>query len=76
MVVRLSDPSLAEAFLGHLRRADCAATLAEVWAHVDGVVFDVEVPAALDEHQARLEVDLYLRTWEAVNPGSGAELLD
>jgi hypothetical protein len=76
MVVRLSDPSLAEELLGHLRRADCAATLAEVGAHVNGVVFNVEVPAALDEHQARLELGLYLRTWEAVNPGSGAELLD
>jgi hypothetical protein len=76
MVVRLSDPSHAEEFLGHLRRADCAATLAEVGAHAGGVLFDVEVPAAPDEHQARLEVALYLRTWEAVNPGSGAELCD
>ena len=76
MVVRLNDASLAEAFLGHLRRAHCSATLAEVGAHRDGAVFDVEVPAALDGHQARLELGLYLSTWEAVNPGSGAELLD
>jgi hypothetical protein len=76
MVVRLSDPSLAEKFVGYLRRADCVADLGDVSAHADGVAVRVEVPAAYDEEQARMEVTLYLRVWEAVHPGSGAELLD
>jgi hypothetical protein len=76
MVVLLSDPSIAETFLGYLRRADCSASLGEVDAHARGVAVVVEIPSAYDEEQARLEVGLYLRIWEAVHPGSGAELLD
>jgi hypothetical protein len=76
MVLLLNDPSLAETFLGYLRRADCIASFGEVDAPAKGIAFVVEVPAAYDEEQARLEVGLYLRIWEAVHPGSGAELLD
>ena len=76
MVVRLSDPTLAESFHGYLRHADCIAVLCEVDAHVAGVVVNVEVPAALDEEQARLEIGLYLRVWEAVHPGTEVQLLD
>jgi hypothetical protein len=74
--LRLSDPSLAEEFLGFLRRADCIAHVGEVAAHADGIAIAVEVPKAYDNAQARMEVALYLRVWEAVHPGSGAELLD
>jgi hypothetical protein len=74
--VRLSDPGLAEEFLGFLRRADCIADLGDVEAHAEGIAVGVQVPAAYDEEQARLEVALYLRVWEAVHPGSGAEVLD
>ena len=76
MVVRLSDPSLAEKFLGYLRRADCIARLGEVDAHGAGVAVSVEVPAAYDEEQARLEVAVYLRVWEAVHPGTEVQLVD
>jgi chloramphenicol 3-O-phosphotransferase len=76
MVVRLSDPSLAEKFLGYLRRAECIARLGEVDAHAVGVAVEVEVPAAYDEEQARLEVGLYLRVWEAVHAGTEVHLLD
>jgi len=76
MHVRLSDPHLAEELLGFLRRADCIATIGEVAAHAEGIVVSVEVPQAYNDAQARMEVALYLRVWEAVHPGSGAELLD
>ena len=76
MFVRLSDPGLAEEFLGFLKRADCIADLGEVEAHAEGIAVQVEVPDAYDAAQARMEVALYLRVWEAVHPGSGAELLD
>jgi hypothetical protein len=76
MFVRLSDPRLTEEFLGFLKRADCIADLCEVEAHAEGIAVQVEVPDAYNESQARMEVALYLRVWEAVHPGSGAELLD
>jgi hypothetical protein len=76
MVVRLSDPSLAELFLGYLRRADCVVALGEVDAHTAGVAVTVQVPAAYDEEHARREVAIYLRVWDAIHSGSGAELLD
>jgi hypothetical protein len=73
--VRLSDPGLADEFIGFLRRADCVADLGAVEAHAEGIAVEVEVPEAYDNEQARMEVALYLRVWEAVHPGSGAELL-
>ena len=75
MHVRLSDPDLADEFVGFLRRAECIADLGDVEAHTDGIAVEVEVPEAYDEAQARMEVALYLRVWEAVHPDSGAELL-
>lgn len=75
MYVRLSDPGLADEFIGFLRRADCVADLGAVEAHAEGIAVEVEVPEAYDNGQARMEVALYLRVWEAVHPGSGAELL-
>ena len=74
--VRLSDPRLSEEFLGFLRRADCIADVGEIAAHAEGIAVEVEVPEAYDAAQGRMEVALYLRVWEAVHPGSGAELLD
>lgn len=74
--VRLSNPGLADEFVRFLRGADCIADLGEVAAHADGIAVEVAVPRALDDAQARLEIALYLRVWEAVHPGSGAELLD
>lgn len=76
MHVRLSDPRLSEEFVVFLRRADCIADVGDVEAHAEGIAVRVDVPKAYDDHQARMEVALYLRVWEAVHPGSGAELLD
>ena len=73
--VRLTDPGLADEFVAFLRRANCVADLGDVEAHADGIAVEVDVPQAYDDEQARLEVALYLRVWEAVRPGSGAELL-
>lgn len=76
MFVRLSNAALADEFVAFLGRADCITDLGDLQAHAEGVAVEVEVPQAYDEEQARLEVALYLRVWEAVHPGSGAELLD
>jgi hypothetical protein len=74
--VRLSDAGLAHEFLDFLRRADWTARLGEVEAHADGIAVEVEVPESYDETKARKALALYLRGWEAVYPGSAAELLD
>ena len=62
------DPEAREGLLEFLRRADCDAR-----ADGEGAVI-VEVPDAGDE-QARLEVDLYLKAWQASHPDVGANLL-
>jgi hypothetical protein len=76
MRVRLSEPGLAEEFIEFLGRADWTGELVEVEAHAAGITVEVEVPQAYDEARARLELELYLRGWEAVYPDSPAELLD
>ena len=76
MRVRISDPGLAEELHGVQRRADCIADVGAVQAHAEGIAVQVEVPQAYDDQQARMEVSLYLRVWEAMHPGSGVELLE
>jgi hypothetical protein len=76
MRVRIGDPRLAEELLGFLRRAECIVEVGDVEAHAEGIAVEVDVPRAYDDHQARMEVSLYLRVWEAIHPGSGVELLE
>jgi hypothetical protein len=61
------DPEAREGLLEFLRRADCEARP----EGDDAVV--VEVPNALGDEQARLEVDLYLKAWQAGHPDVGVE---
>ena len=60
-------PEAREGLLEFLRRAHC-----EVRAEGDGLL-EVEVPDALGEEQARLEVDLYLKAWQASHPSADVE---
>jgi hypothetical protein len=55
-------PEAREELLQFLRQADCQAE-----AEDDSTVV-VQVPAALGEEQARMEVDLYLKAWQASHP--------
>lgn len=73
--MRLSDASFAEHFLGFLRHAGCIVDPGGVSAHGHAVALSVELPTAYDEAQARMELALYLLAWDAVHPGSGAEVL-
>ena len=61
-------PGAQAELLEFLRRVDCEAR-----PDGDGAVI-VEVPDAADD-QARLEVDLYLKAWEASHPDAEAHLL-
>jgi hypothetical protein len=63
------DPDAREELLEFLRRADCEAR-----ADGDGAVI-VEVPDAAGA-QARLEVDLYLKAWQASHPDVEVHLLE
>jgi hypothetical protein len=64
------EAAAREALLEFLRRAECEARIDE-----DGAVV-VEVPDAVGEEQARLEVDLYLKAWQASRPDIEAHLLE
>src|SRR5262249_24439520 len=55
-------PDAREELLEFLRRVKCEAR-----ADGDGAVF-VEVPDAIGERHARLEIDLYLKAWQAEQP--------
>ena len=55
-------PEAREELLRFLRQADCQAE-----AEDESTVV-VTVPAALGEEQARMEVDLYLKAWQASHP--------
>jgi hypothetical protein len=69
MKIHVSNPALVDDLLEFLRRAECTATADE-----EGSI-DVEVPAAYGEEQARMEIDLYLKAWQAAHPDVEAQLL-
>ena len=61
MTLRLRDPAEGDAFRAFLEEREC---------HVQELADDllrVGPPHELHEQQARLEVDLYLRVWEALH---------
>jgi hypothetical protein len=63
-------PDAREELLEFLRRAHC-----EAWVEDDGIVV-VEVPEALGEEQARLELELYIKAWQASRPDLEVRILD
>ena len=69
MRIQISDPRLMRDLLDFLRRAECIAEQAS------RDIFDVFVPRALDERQAREEVKVYLMTWMARHAGARAEFV-
>ena len=54
--------------------SSCGESIARPSADGEGAVL-VEVPDALGEEQARLEIDLYLKAWQASHPDVEAHLL-
>jgi hypothetical protein len=58
--LRLSEPGVAEDLATFLSRHDCRAKVAE-----DGTVL-VELPHVLHRDQARMELELYIRLWQAL----------
>jgi hypothetical protein len=66
--LRLSEPRIAEDLASFLSRYDCRAEVA-----ADGTVM-VELPHALHRDQARMELELYIRLWQALR-GVTVELL-
>jgi hypothetical protein len=63
-------PDAREDLLEFLRRADCEVAVE------DETTVVVHVPAALGEEQARMEVDLYLKAWQASRPEIEGQMLD
>ena len=64
MRVRLSDPSLSDDLLTFLRSMQCVAEPAGF------DTFDVEPPALPLRQAGLLELELYLRVWDALHPGT------
>lgn len=63
-------PEAREDLLQFLRRAEC------VVAAEDETTVVVEVPDALGEEQAWMEVDLYVKAWQASHPHVDVQLVD
>jgi hypothetical protein len=64
MLLRLSDPSIAEDLCAHFTRSGFAC------AGAGGSMVEVTRPDAPDQAQERREVELHLRVWLAANPGA------
>jgi hypothetical protein len=69
MYVYISDPGLLRNLQDFLRGSGCVAERQrshELEVHVTGT----------SEEQARRELNVYLATWQAINPGVEAYILD
>jgi hypothetical protein len=68
MRVRVTDESLAGDLEAFLTTTECRAR------KVGNVTFDVTMRAP-SSSQGRRELEIYLRTWEAMHPGAHARLV-
>jgi hypothetical protein len=63
--LRLTNQELADDLLDFLRRRECSAERIE-----GGQLIEVSLPHELHEKQARMELDLLLRVWQTMHPGT------
>ena len=70
MNVYMNDPSVAGALGAHLEAAGCLVL------ERDAYHLDVRLPGAASEVQAQREVDVFLATWQALNPGVEAYVVE
>ena len=66
----IRDPALFKDLCAFLQRAEC------VVGRRHGQDVEVELPRAYSESQARRELDLYLATWQVLNPGIEVYIVD
>jgi hypothetical protein len=68
MNLLLTDPELMPELLTFLRRVHCVAT------QTGADTVEVSLPEALDDEQARMEIDLYLWAWRLIHPGADVQI--
>jgi hypothetical protein len=64
--VKLSDPALVDDLVEFLSRSGCVAQ------PDDETTVLVSIPRSLRDDAAELELDIYLRVWEATHPEARA----
>jgi hypothetical protein len=69
MRVRINDPALVGDLERYLKAAECSIE------RVDEATLDVTIPRAPNADQARREVDIYVKTWSAMNAGVTARVI-
>jgi hypothetical protein len=71
MRVRTGSAASTSQLAGYLRRCECVVDVVDDWT------LDVEVRSgSLSARHAAIELDAYLRVWEALNPSGRVERLD
>ena len=70
MRVRVSDSARLDNLMAFLQATECRVR------KVDPATLDVSMPRAPSEEQAEREVEIYLRTWTAMNPGYYAGIVE
>jgi hypothetical protein len=70
LFVFVSDPEIVPVLQYFLQRAGCVAE--QLGPHT----LEVKVPSALDEAQARRELNVYLASWQARHRGFEASVIE
>jgi hypothetical protein len=69
MRVRISNADLLKDLQGYLEATECRVR------KVGEATLDVTMDRAPSAEQAEREVAIYLKTWQAMNPGCGARIV-
>lgn len=69
MRVRVSNADLLRDLKGYLEAADCRVR------KVGEVTLDVTIESAPSTEQAQREIAIYLKAWQAMNPGGYARIV-
>jgi len=68
--LRLRDPELVDDLLDFLRQRECAGEQVE-----GSQLLEVALPQTLQRNQAQMELDLLLRVWELMHPGTSVDVV-
>ena len=69
MQIHVDEPNHLDDLLAFLRRIGCIAL------RVDGFTLEVHMPETTNERAERLELDAYVRSWQARHPDAAAKLI-
>lgn len=75
MWIQVSDKSSGEDLKAYLEAGECVVRKVAEVSFMGEVTFDVSIPRAPSDDQARREIAIYVKAWQAMHPERYARIV-